>query len=169
MLPWCKTEAMTLHLAEISARVALGRHAALLVDQAGWRLSERLVLPANITIVPLPAKCPELNPQENVWQFMRDKLAVEPGFHLIHQYRRPLLLRLGQARRPTVDHHVHRIARLGGAGVLISERRYKSNLFETTRSFVGRVHGITRSRVSRVHYGASVGHVRQRGGNCGVG
>jgi hypothetical protein len=22
--------------------------------------------------VPLPAKCPELNPQENAWQFMRD-------------------------------------------------------------------------------------------------
>jgi len=63
---------MTLHLAEISARVAPGRHAALLVDQAGWHLSERLVVPANITIVPLPAKCPELNPQENVWQFMRD-------------------------------------------------------------------------------------------------
>ena len=29
-------------------------------------------MPANITIVPLPAKCPELNPQENIWQFMRD-------------------------------------------------------------------------------------------------
>jgi hypothetical protein len=29
-------------------------------------------VPSNITIVPLPAKCPELNPQENVWQFMRD-------------------------------------------------------------------------------------------------
>jgi hypothetical protein len=26
----------------------------------------------NITIVPLPPKCPELNPQENAWQFMRD-------------------------------------------------------------------------------------------------
>ena len=72
MLPWCNTEAMTLHLAEISARVAPERHAALLVDQAGWHLSERLVVPANITIVLLPAKCPELNPQENVWQFMRD-------------------------------------------------------------------------------------------------
>ena len=23
-------------------------------------------------IVPLPAKCPELNPVENIWQFMRD-------------------------------------------------------------------------------------------------
>ena len=29
-------------------------------------------MPSNITIVPLPAKCPELNPVENVWQFMRD-------------------------------------------------------------------------------------------------
>ncbi len=29
-------------------------------------------MPPNITIVPLPAKCPELNPQENVWEFMRD-------------------------------------------------------------------------------------------------
>ena len=63
---------MALHLAAISAKVAPGRHAALLVDQAGWHLSPRLAIPGNITIVPLPAKCPELNPQENVWQFMRD-------------------------------------------------------------------------------------------------
>ena len=66
VLPWCNTEAMTLHLAENSARVAPAGHAALLVDQAGWHLSERLVVPANITIVPLPGKCPELNPRENV-------------------------------------------------------------------------------------------------------
>src|SRR5918994_1994688 len=32
----------------------------------------RLVVPPNITLVALPAKCPELNPVENVWQFMRD-------------------------------------------------------------------------------------------------
>ncbi len=35
-------------------------------------MSAYLVVPDNITIVPLPPKCPELNPQENVWQFMRD-------------------------------------------------------------------------------------------------
>ena len=29
-------------------------------------------MPANITLLPLPPKCPELNPVENVWQFMRD-------------------------------------------------------------------------------------------------
>jgi hypothetical protein len=59
---------MSLHLAEISARVTPGKHCALLVDQAGWHISERLAVPSNITIVALPAKCPELNPVENVWQ-----------------------------------------------------------------------------------------------------
>ena len=58
ILPWCNTEAMDLHLAAISADVAPGRHAALLVDQAGWHLSARLAVPDNVTIVPLPAKCP---------------------------------------------------------------------------------------------------------------
>src|ERR1700704_2355465 len=63
---------MNLHLAEIAKAVAPKAHAVLLVDQAGWHLSTRLVVPANITIIPLPPKCPELNPVENVWQFMRD-------------------------------------------------------------------------------------------------
>jgi len=63
---------MNLHLAAISADVTAGRNAVLLLDQAGWHLSNKLAVPANITIVPLPAKCPELNAQENVWQFMRD-------------------------------------------------------------------------------------------------
>lgn len=63
---------MSLQLAAISAKIAVGAHAALLVDQAGWHLSARLAVPDNITIVALPAKCPELNPQENVWEFMRD-------------------------------------------------------------------------------------------------
>src|SRR3954451_13032950 len=72
VMPWCNTEAMNRHLVEISARVAPGRHAVLLVDQAGWHVSERLAVPDNITLVLLPPKCPELNPAENVWQFMRD-------------------------------------------------------------------------------------------------
>ena len=31
-----------------------------------------LVIPDTISILPLPAKCPKVNPVENVWQFMRD-------------------------------------------------------------------------------------------------
>jgi hypothetical protein len=72
VMPRCDTEAMTLHLAEIATQIAPGAHAALPVDQAGRHLSGRLDVPPNITLIPLPAKCPELNPQENVWQFMRD-------------------------------------------------------------------------------------------------
>ena len=72
MLPRCNTEAMNLHLAEIATAVAPGCHAVLLLDQAGWHLSHQLAIPPNITLVPLPAKCPELNPVENIWQFVRD-------------------------------------------------------------------------------------------------
>src|SRR5690348_16284459 len=72
VMPRCNTEAMNLHLAEIATQIAPGAHAAILLDQAGWHLSRKLNVPANITLIPLPAKCPELNPQENVWQFMRD-------------------------------------------------------------------------------------------------
>jgi transposase len=70
ILPACNSEAMNLHLAEIGKAVAPTAHAILLVDQAGWHLSTRLIVPTNITIIPLPPKCPELNPVENVWQFI---------------------------------------------------------------------------------------------------
>ena len=63
---------MTLHLAEIATEIAPGKHAVVLLDQAGWHLSRELVVPPNITLMPLPPNCPELNPVENIWQFMRD-------------------------------------------------------------------------------------------------
>jgi transposase len=59
-------------LAEISQSVDPGAHAVLLLDQAGWHMSARLPVPNNITLLPLPPRSPELNPVENVWQFMRD-------------------------------------------------------------------------------------------------
>jgi transposase len=40
--------------------------------QAGWHLSAKLTVPTNITRLPLPAKSPELNPVENIWQFIRE-------------------------------------------------------------------------------------------------
>jgi transposase len=63
---------MTLHLAEIATEIAPGKHAVLLLDQAGWHMARNLVVPATITLLPLPPKCPELNPVEKVWQFLRD-------------------------------------------------------------------------------------------------
>src|SRR6266851_5223053 len=72
VLPRCNTTAMALHLAEISRTVTPGAHAVLLLDQVGWHLSDKLDIPDNITLMPLPPKSPELNPVENIWQYMRD-------------------------------------------------------------------------------------------------
>ena len=41
-------------------------------DQAGWHTTGKLVIPHNITLLLLPPRSPELNPVENIWQFMRD-------------------------------------------------------------------------------------------------
>ena len=72
VLPRCNTAAMNLHLKEISVAVTPGAHAIVIVDQAGWHFSKTLEIPDNITLLPLPPKSPELNPVENIWQFMRD-------------------------------------------------------------------------------------------------
>ncbi|MBV1796629.1 hypothetical protein KSF81_05930 [Siccirubricoccus sp. G192] len=63
---------MNLHLVEIAAAVAPGAHAVLLLDQAGWPVSDKVAVPPNITFAPLPSKCPEINAMENVWEFVRD-------------------------------------------------------------------------------------------------
>ncbi|MDO5758550.1 MAG: IS630 family transposase, partial [Rhodobacterales bacterium] len=39
---------------------------------AAWHTTAALTIPGNISIIPLPARCPELDPVENIWQFMRD-------------------------------------------------------------------------------------------------
>jgi transposase len=57
---------MNLHLIEIAKQVAPGKYAVQLLDQAGWHMLKKLVVPANITLVPLPPKCPELNSVENI-------------------------------------------------------------------------------------------------------
>jgi hypothetical protein len=56
---------------EIATKVAPGAHAILILDQAGWHGAKDLNIPANISIFPLPPRAPELNSQENIWQFMR--------------------------------------------------------------------------------------------------
>jgi transposase len=71
VLPYCNTQATQLHLKEIARRVAPGAHGVVILDQAGWHTTKKLKLPDNLTLMPLPPRSPELNPAENIWQFMR--------------------------------------------------------------------------------------------------
>ena len=41
------------------------------MDQAAWHTTDKLNVPANTSIIPSPPKCPELNPVENIRQFLR--------------------------------------------------------------------------------------------------
>ncbi len=72
VLPHANTEAMTLHLAEISRSVGASSHAVLVCDGAGWhQTGGRLRVPDNITLLHLSPYSPELNPVENVWERLR--------------------------------------------------------------------------------------------------
>ena len=72
IMPSADTEAMNEHLKEISTQVSENAHAVLLLDQAGWhQTGGRLEVPGNITLVLLPPYSPELNPMENVWEYLR--------------------------------------------------------------------------------------------------
>jgi len=63
---------MNLHLLEISRHVSPGAHAVMMLDGAGWhQQGGRLVVPDNISLLPLPRYSPELNPVENVWEFLK--------------------------------------------------------------------------------------------------
>jgi len=63
-------EAMEEHLKAISKRVLGDGHAVLVMDRAPWHRS--LKIPDNISVVHLPPYSPELNPHENVWEYLKN-------------------------------------------------------------------------------------------------
>ena len=73
IMPYVNSACMSQHLAEIATQVSEGHHAIVVVDRASWHTSDKLTIPNTITLLPLPAYSPELNPQENVWQWLKSR------------------------------------------------------------------------------------------------
>ena len=71
VLPFAKAHAMSLHLTEIAKEVAPGTHAVLVLDGAGYHAATALKVPGNITLPKLPPYAPELDRQENIWEYLR--------------------------------------------------------------------------------------------------
>jgi hypothetical protein len=71
LMPRADTQAMQHHLDQIARNIAPKAHAVVLLDQAGWHTTGKLRVPQNLSLLPLPPKSPELNPTENLWQFLR--------------------------------------------------------------------------------------------------
>ena len=70
-LPFADTSAMQRHIDEISRHVSPDAIAVMLTDNAGWHKAKALIWPTNVRPLFIPAGCPELNAQENIWQYMR--------------------------------------------------------------------------------------------------
>lgn len=73
IMPYADTAAMQEFLDRFSAAIPADEHVALFLDQAGWHGAAALVAPGNITLVPLPAYSPELNPVERAWLYLKQR------------------------------------------------------------------------------------------------
>jgi transposase len=71
IMPNADTEAMQKHIDEIGRAVTPRAHALIILDKAGWHTTRKLKLPKNLTLMPLPPACSELNAAENIWQYLR--------------------------------------------------------------------------------------------------
>ncbi len=71
VMPWVGSEAMSLHLDAPSKVVSPGAHAVLVRAGAGWhQTGGQLVVPDDVTLLPLPSCSPQLKPIENVWAYL---------------------------------------------------------------------------------------------------
>lgn len=72
IMPYANMQTMQIHLEHISLKIPAGRHAVVVLDQAGWHTSNKLKKPKNLTLISLPPASPELNPIEQVWRQLRE-------------------------------------------------------------------------------------------------
>ena len=72
VLPEGNAALMSLFLAEVSRRYR-NQFILLVLDGAGWHRASDLVVPANMRLQPWPARSPELNPTEHLWEEWREK------------------------------------------------------------------------------------------------
>lgn len=82
MLPHVNTECMQLFVNEISSRYP-GENIVMVADGAGWHRSNSLTMPDNVRMHPLPPYSPELNPQEHLWDELREKFFHNQAFESI--------------------------------------------------------------------------------------
>lgn len=69
--PQLNTQIVNLFLQQFSRTLAADEQAVMIWDGAGFHVSGALQVPANVTLIQLPAYSPELNPIENLWHYLK--------------------------------------------------------------------------------------------------
>jgi transposase len=73
ILPDANIAGMQAFLDAFAATLKKDVHVALIADGASWHTSKSLRVPANMTLIALPAYWPELNPVERVWLYLKER------------------------------------------------------------------------------------------------
>jgi hypothetical protein len=92
----CNTEAMALHLAEIFLAVTPGRHALVLLDQAGWHVSKKLAVPDTINTLAVAAEFTRVQPG---LKYLSDRnIRLRVARLVVHVMRRVRVVSTGRRR-----------------------------------------------------------------------
>jgi hypothetical protein len=73
VLPRVCPKAMDRFLLDFAATVPADTHAVMVLEGAGWHDQRSVTVPPNVTLVPLPAYSPELNPVERIGLYLRER------------------------------------------------------------------------------------------------
>jgi len=75
----------------------------MVVDGASSHKAKDLVIPANLRLIPLPGYSPELNPQEHIWDEVREKafpnLVLDQMTQVVERLERDLRALAADAQR----------------------------------------------------------------------
>jgi transposase len=80
-MPNVNTACMNVYLEELSKEIK--EDFILIMDGAGWHKSKNLIIPKNIQLIILPPYCPELNPVERLWRFVKDNTIKNKVFETL--------------------------------------------------------------------------------------
>lgn len=81
LMPNVDTACMNVFLEELAEEIK--EDFILIMDGAGWHKSKDLIVPKNIQIILLPPYCPELNPVERLWRFIKDNTIKNKVFETL--------------------------------------------------------------------------------------
>jgi hypothetical protein len=90
VLPHVNTECMQLFITEVAKRYP-AENIVMVVDGAGWHQSKSFALPENLRLHLLPPYSPELNPQEHIWDELREKYFHNQAFDSMDALEEQLL------------------------------------------------------------------------------
>ena len=71
LAPHLNTQIVNAFFEQLVREIDPDVHVVLIWDQAGYHTSGDLKIPANVTLLNLPPRSPELNPVENLWHWLR--------------------------------------------------------------------------------------------------